>query len=450
MWARWIGRLAACLPGLLTVNAADADVARASPPVSPRSASSLLSAADPAAEEERILRLEQREAAETLLREHPGGDAAFVLAMVWHEQGDVSAAIRLWRDGLQMPEASVRLHKRAEVLAEYAEALRIQERFDEAERALRESLALQPRREQTVLRLAHLLYARDRAEECLAVLTAAPAGSAAAHSLRGKACQRLGRMEEARTHFEAALQADPNWAEACYGLAVTCARLGFDAEAAAYRSRFTRLKAEQQSVGREYRAGLSPLHTTRQSTAMTHTAVAWVYQDHGQTGVAERWWRRAAELDPDNTACRFHLMMLCQRTGRNEEALRLCREMIRAEPNNPFHHLSLGNLEARRGELAAAGAAYETAHRLGPDRPEACFALAQFYLRANTNLPTAARLAARAVELSPAAPHQYVLSRAAARVGDRETARRAIERACELDPGNEDYQAWRRTLSAGP
>lgn len=414
-------------------------------PVSPNGASAELAAA-----EERELRREQLTAARTLLREHPSGDAAFALAMVYNEQGDVTSALKHWREGLQMPPESVRLHNRAEVLAEYGEALKIQEQFEAAEQAFRESLQLQPRREQTLLRLGQLLYARDRAEECLVVLEVGQARSATAFGLRGKACQRLGRIEEARTHFEAALKLDPGFAEACYGLSVVCARLGATAEAGEYRARFAKLKAEQQTFGREYRAALSPLHTTRQSLAMTHTTVAWVYRERGQVEAAERLWRRAAEIDPANTACRFHLLMLYQQAGRNEEALRLCEEMIRAEPNNPFHQISLGNLQTRRGRPSEAARAYEAAHRLGPNRPETCFALAQFYLRSNTNLATAASLAARAVELAPLAPHQYVLSRAAARTGDRATAMAAIQRACELDPANRDYQAWRRTLAGEP
>lgn len=442
-------RLAWLFTALLALTPAARPLESSGGPVVPQPPPSTAPAtSDEAADQERALRREQMEAAQALLRQHPTGDAAFALAMVFNEQGNVTSAIEQWHEGLQMPRESVRLHNRAEVLAEYGEALKIQERFDRAEQAFRESLQLQPRREQTLLRLGQLLYARDRAQECLTVLDAGQAKSAAALGLRGKACQRLGRFEEARRHFEEALKLDADFADACYGLSVLCARLGAEAEAAGYRARFATLKAEQQTHGREYRASLSPLHNTRQSLAMTHTTVAWVYRDRGQPEVAERLWRRAAEMDPTNTACRFHLLMLYQQTGRNDDALRMCEEMIRAEPNNPFHQLSRGNLETRRGRITEAGVAYETAHRLGPNRPETCFALAQFYLRADTNLPTAASLAAQAVELSPVAPHQYVLSRAAARTGDRETAVHAIQRACELDPANADYQAWRRTLTA--
>lgn len=417
------------------------------PPSAPPPRPTGPAASDDPADQERELRREQLAAAQTLVRQHPTGDAAFALAMVFNEQGDVASAIQHWQEGLRMPRETVRLHNRAEVLAEFGEALKIQEQFERAEEAFRESLQLEPRREQTLLRLGQLLYARDRVEESLGVLDAGQAKSATACGLRGKACQRLGRIEEARRHFERALELDPNFAEACYGLSVVCARLGAAAEAGEYRTRFAKLKADQQTFGREYRASLNPLRNTRQSLAMTHTTVAWVYRDRGQPETAERLWRRAAAMDPANTACRFHLLMLYQQSGRNDLAIRVCEQMIQVEPNNPFHQVSLGNLETRRGRALEAGLAYETAHRLGPNRPETCFALAQHYLRANTHLQTAADLAARAVALSPVAPHQYLLSRAAARVGDRATAVAAIERACALDPAKADYQAWRRTLN---
>lgn len=151
-------------------------------------------------------------------------------------------------------------------------------------------------------------------------------------------------------------------------------------------------------------------------------------------------------MDSANTACRFHLLMLCQRAGRNREALPVCEEMIRAEPTNAFHRISLGNLYTRLGQTAEAGAAFQEAFTLAPRRPETCFALAQFYLRSGTNLTEAAKLAQQAVELAPAPPHYYLLSRVQAKAGDRSAARAAIARACELAPQNREYQTWRRAL----
>lgn len=402
-----------------------------------------------ASREEQALREEQLRVAREVQEGVPGGDAAFALAIVYNEQGDLEAAVRSWESGLEQPRETVRLMDRAGMLAELGEALKVREQYDRAETAFRESLTLQPRREQTLLRLGELLYSRERPEECLAVLEAGGARSAAACGLRGRCHQQLGRLEEAREQYEAALRLDPDLVEACYGLSVVCSRLGLDEAAAGYRARFGALKARQQTFGREYRAALSPLRTTQQSVAMTHTTVGWLYLDRGDAVRAEALWRRAAGLDPANTACRFHLMMLCQKAGRNAEARQWCEEMVRQEPRNPFHQISLGNLELRLGNVQAAGVAFEAAYRLGPERPETCFALAQFCLRTDASAARGLELARQAVALSPVAPHQFVLSRAAVKTGDRATALEAARRAAELDPANPEYASWLRSLGAG-
>lgn len=430
------------------VDGGEAEATRPAPEtVLAESPTNAAHAADGAASEERQLRQEQMAEAQAVFKAFPTPDAAFALAMVLSEQGDLQSAIQHWQDGLRMPPESVRLHKRAEVLADLGDALRIQDQFDLAEKALRESLQLQPRREQSLLRLGQLLYNLNRTEECLTVLEAGQASSSTSLALRGKACQRLGRNAEARKHFEAALKIEPRMTEALYGLSVICARLDAAAEAEGYRQKFMEFKAELEAQGRGYRASLNPLRNTRQSVAMTHTTLGWIYQDQGKVDVAERLWQRAAGVDPNNTACRFHLLMLYQKSGRNTEGLRVCEEMVRAEPENPFHRLSQGNFETRLGHVPEARAAFETAHRLAPNRPETCFALAQCYARSQTNLTEAVSLAARAVQLAPAAPHLFLHSRLAARTGDRSAALASIRRACELDPRNTEYQNWMTTLS---
>lgn len=399
-----------------------------------------------AGQEERALRREQLELARTLYAAHPTADAAFALALVCKEQGDLTAAIRYWQEGLQKPPETVRLHDRAEVLAETGEALRLQEQPEAAEQAFRESLRWQPKREKTLVQLGTLLLARDRAQECLTLLEQGEAKSALAYGLMGRACLRLDRNEEARQHLARAWKAQPDLAEVCYGLSVVSARLGDTAEAETYRATFARLKTAQQNRGREYRASLNVLHTTRQSVALTHGLLGWLCRERGDMEQAERLWRRAGEVDAADTASRFQLLMMYQKAGRNADALRVCQEMIQAEPQNPFHLLGLGNLEARMGRRAESLRAFEEAHRLGPDRAETCFALAQAYLRQETNLMTAAELARQAAERAPAAPHLHLYSRLAARVGDRPAALAASQKACELAPDNSEYLKWRRAL----
>jgi tetratricopeptide (TPR) repeat protein len=141
--------------------------------------------------------------------------------------------------------------------------------------------------------------------------------------------------------------------------------------------------------------------------------------------------------------------MLYQKAKRNQEALRLCQEMIRAEPANSSHYLGLGNLHARLKQYAEAEAAFRKATELAPERSEGFFALAQFYVQTKTNLTEAVRLSQQAVNLAPAAPHYYILSQACAGKGDLPAARAAIEKACELDPRTPQYQNWRAALQSG-
>ncbi len=398
------------------------------------------------ADQDRQLREEQLEAARQLYREFPRSDAVAVLGAVYYEQGDLELAIRCWDEALRLDAAATQLHNRAQTLSNLGEALRARGDFERAESVLRESLSLNPRSQENRHRLAHLLYEQNRTEACLEVLEAGKADSSEAHRLRGQAYQRLGQLERARPSFAEAVRKDPKSTEAHYGLAMVCARLGDQAQAAEHRQKFAELKSEQQSVGREIRRVYDPLHSTRQSFAQTHTQIAWVYQSQGKPDVAESMWKRAADIDPANTASRFHLLMAYQRSGRNREGLALCQEMILAEPTNAMHHLSLGNLHARLGQRSETEAAYRNAVKLSPDRPEPCFALAQFFLQQDSHITEAVQLAQRAVDLAPLAPHYYVLGRALAKANDRAAALAASQKACELDPGNPQYERLRNSL----
>ncbi|MHB1306725.1 MAG: tetratricopeptide repeat protein [Limisphaerales bacterium] len=398
------------------------------------------------AQTDRELRAEQLRVARQLYDALPRSDAAFVMGLVSNEQGDVDSAIRYWKEETRGETDSGRLRHRAEAFLNLGEVYQAKGDFAQAAAMLREAIRLSPGRLELQLRLAEVFYAEGRMDECLRALAEGKVASPGGLTLRGQARQRLGQLEEARRSFADAIELDPNLAEAHYGLATTLSRLGRPDEAAAARERFQALQAGHQSSGRERRSQLDPLAITRQSLAQTHTAAGWVYQTHQLPEQAESLWRRAAEVDPANTACRFHLMMLYQQAGRNEEALRRCEEMIRVEPNNAFHQLSLGNLLARLKQPEATEAAYRKAIELAPRRSEGYFALAQFHLSSRTKLAEAVVLARKATELAPLAPNYYVLSQACLKTGDRAAARIAIEHACRLDPGNARFNQLRHSL----
>jgi len=398
-------------------------------------------------QQDRVLREEQLQAARQLYAESPrNADAVYVAGFVSNEQGDSASAIRYWEEAVRLEANGLRLYERADAYHNLGYAYLLREDYAKAVPLLRESLRLNPRRQETHFRLAHALFLQGGMEDCIRVLDDGKVETPLGYRLRGQAYQQLGKLEAARQNYEMAVRISPDFAEAYYGLATTCARLGDTAKADQYRRRFDALKSQGQAMGRQARTDFNPLAVTRRSLAQTHTEVGRVYVARGRPEAAERLFRRAAEVDPDSTACRFQLVMLYQQAQRNQEALRYCQEMVRAEPRNAFHYLGMGNLHLRLKQGTEAEAAFKKVIELAPERAEGYFALAQMYVQANLHPPEALRLAHRAVNLAPSPVNYYVLSQACAKNGDLPAARAAIDKACELDPGNAQYPEWRASL----
>ena len=404
---------------------------------------------DAAARLDRELRAEQLRAAQELYRQFPQGRAAFVLGLASNEQGDAEAAIRYWREYLQLPAGQVPPRDRAEACASLGTVLKAKGEMTEAAALMEEALRLQPRRPETAVALAQLYFIEGRVDDARLVLDQAGAESATAQVLRGHLAQRANRLEEARRFFEEGIRRDPTSAEAWYGLAMVRTALGDEAGATEARNRFQTLKREQQTEGRQMRADYDPVAITRHSLAETHTQVGLVYLQAGDRARAESIWARGAQIDTNNTAIRFQLLMLYQQSHRDREALRVCEEMIAAEPRVGSHYLALGNLQVRLRDPAAAERAFRKSIELAPNRPEGYFALAQFYLARPTRAAEALPLAERAVALAPAAPHHYMVARAKAAVGDAVGARAAVAKAIELDAQNPQYRAFLANLGTG-
>jgi tetratricopeptide (TPR) repeat protein/AraC-like DNA-binding protein len=432
------------LPGNLDAESPAVARAAATPGLS--GAPSNLSFTD-AEQQDRALREEQLNAARQLHAEYPrAADAVYVAGFVSNEQGDSASAIRSWEEAVRLESDGVRLYDRADACYNLGYAYLLREEYGKAVPFLRESLRLNPRRPETHFRLAHALFLEGKMEESLRVLDDGKVETPLAYRLRGQANQQLGKLEEAKRNYEKAVRLNPNFAEAYYGLATTCTRLGETTKADEYRQKFDALKSEGQAMGRQARTDFNPLAITRRSLAQTHTEVGRVYVAQGQPQKAEKLFLRAAEVDPDNTACRFQLVMLYQQAQRNQEALRFSQEMVRAEPRNAFHYLGMGNLHLRLKQGTEAEAAFKKVIELAPERAEGYFALAQMYVQANLHPAEALQLAQRAVSLAPSPVNYYVLSQACARNGDLPAATAAIEKACELDPRNPQYQRWRVSL----
>ena len=239
--------------------------------------------------QDRSLRKEQLQIAGQLYAEFPqNADAACALGYVSNEQGDSAGAIHYWEEALRLPAQGLQLYNRADTCYNLGYAYLLREDYAKAVAFLRESLTLNPRRNETHYRLAHALFLSGRMEESLRVLEDGKIETPLACRLRGQANQQLGRLEEARRNYETAVRLDSGFAEAYYGLATTCSRLGDTAKADEYRRRFEALKSQGQAMGRQARTDFNPLALTRRSVAQTHTEIARAFMARGQPQRAEK------------------------------------------------------------------------------------------------------------------------------------------------------------------
>lgn len=342
-------------------------------------------------------------------------DALALAAGIHDQYGDTDEALVCWQQAMKLNPSQAEVHSAIGYIA-----LR-KGQSEEAAAAFRRALELTPKLPGAHHRLAHALMAMGQMREAVTALEAAaqitPDASRIWYML-GQAHVHLGEFDDARACYEKAVSINADEIDAYYGLATACARLGQPDQAKVHRQEFQRRKAEYWKAYKDMRSLYDDADTMRRTLAQTCAAAGTMYARHGQVGNAEPLWRRAAELDLKDTRCRQQLAVLYQSTGRLNQAVGVCQELARIEPDDPGHRLNLGSLYARLRQPEAARAVFQQA------RP----------------------LAEKATQQAPTASNYFTLSLACDRTGDRKGALAAIRRAVQLAPDNAQYQQLLRML----
>ena len=156
----------------------------------------------------------------------------------------------------------------------------------------------------------------------------------------------------------------------------------------------------------------------RAGVALILTAAGQVYRSRGNALETEDHWRRAAEYDPRNAACREQLAALYQESGRLPETLTALEQLAEIEPHNPVYRVGAGVFSARLGQVDAAEKSFRKAVEQAPDRHEGYAALVQLSLQTNRNLSDVRQFALTAARLAPTAANDALLAAACRRVGD--------------------------------
>jgi tetratricopeptide (TPR) repeat protein len=85
-----------------------------------------------------------------------------------------------------------------------------------------------------------------------------------------------------------------------------------------------------------------------------YNTLALIYRRHGDLAQAEKVFRYALALEPDNTRTMFNLAQLLEHRGRSVEAAALQRRLAQLEPLPPFHYFNLGIAAMQKSDFRTA------------------------------------------------------------------------------------------------
>ncbi|MHC1764067.1 MAG: tetratricopeptide repeat protein [Verrucomicrobiia bacterium] len=232
-------------------------------------------------------------------------------------------------------------------------------RLDKAEELYRKSIELAPERTEPLSGLAQIMAMRGNGPESERLLRRAvelAPNSSGMHNDLGEALRSQGKLDEAVQEYEKALVLNPNNLSSYNNLGIIHATRGNLPEAE---------KMFRELVNR---TGASP-----QTTPVNFlVSLAMACSGQGKLEEAEKLYRDALIADPNNPATWNGLAwFLADHKLKLDDALALARRATAAEPNNPSYLDTLGWTLFQRGELDEAEETLRKALELAGQDPSA-------------------------------------------------------------------------------
>jgi tetratricopeptide (TPR) repeat protein len=304
----------------------------------------------------------------------------------------------------------------------------------EAVAAFRQAIRLQPGNWVALYNLGTALCEQGRVGEAVDTLRESirlrPSNARAYNNL-GIALDKSGAVDEAIAAYREAIRLGPNLAagHCSLGKALFERKRDYDGAVAAFR-RVIELQPNLHS------------HYINLGSALTH---------QGALDPAIAAYREAIRLKPDDVLAHKALAGVLGLKGAWGEAVVVIRELVRLQPDNAEFRFALsdaldakGDLDAKRGDLDEATAAYREAVRLKPLDVPARRGLVHVFTRKGA-WDEVLVVSRELVRLEPAtAEFQATLGRALAAKGKLDEAIGAIREAIRLQP---DEFTWRLYLS---
>ncbi|MFQ5349013.1 MAG: tetratricopeptide repeat protein, partial [Thermoanaerobaculia bacterium] len=355
-----------------------------------------------------------------------------LLGHLHHTRGEYAASAAAFERAL---ESGARTDAR---LLYLAVALRELERFDEAERYLRQALLLGPENAAVHHELGRLAVARGQPavarDHLLRTLELRPTASVTHYQL-GLAYRDLGDPELARWHLDRAGPvgvgiSDPE-VQSLRGLVVAA---GVSLGAGSQRA----LAGDLEGAVAEYRKAVQ----ADPESAEAHAALGSVLLDLG--GADEEAWyhlQRALQLAPEHAVIQAAVGRRFVLNGSLRESLPYFERALALEPDHGDTHLWLGLAQAGLGSHRDAERHLSEALRVDPQNPEAFFhrgASRAELGRADQAMADFQQVAA----IQPWRAEAHLrLADLLQRTGDTTAALRAIHTALDLDLSAE-LRAW--------
>jgi len=332
-------------------------------------------------------------------------ESAFPLGMmgtVYSQYGNSAEAEQWWWKCLE------RDPKRADVYEVLAVAFLRKGEYQKVIELWDRARAVDPRMPTMSRHHAEALLEMGRLDEALAAADRekqVTPGASETHFVLGRIHLQRGEYAEAMGAYSRALELRPGDSRCYYGLATAATRLGDTEKAREYMARFNDLRGTEDSASTSRRRTTEEMRRAGPILADALVDAGRVYSQYQKVQKAEECWRRAAAIDPEDTACRALLVGLYRRTRRAEQALAVCGQLTEIDPDNASYYLMTGSVLVDLGQTFAAE-----------------------------------RAVRKAVELEPTGRNYSMLSAVCLRNHDRAGAIEAMAKAVQLAPDNEEYR----------
>ncbi len=164
------------------------------------------------------------------------------------------------------------------------------------------------------------------------------------------------------------------------------------------------------------------------------------HQREGRPGDAERVCRQLLKENPENHKALSMLAMLAAESGDHKTALSLMENAIRLSPSSAYYHNLIGNFQCQAGRIAAAEQNLRRAIEIDPNLAEAHFNLGSVY-QAAENIDAAIDCYRRALKLSPNNVGVLIRLGTILLAQKNEESVRYFERAVQIDPQRADAKS---------